>query len=284
MKKLFIVSALVVATVPLLAQGRQAGQGRAGGRGGRGAATAPASVENVASRRRQIPIGPVAKLADGHVDLNGVWTGGGPVNDLEKDGGLKPGEIDNLMMPWAKEVMSKRDVTMEPHNQCLPMGVPRVTPFPYRFVQNYTHKAATHIFILHEGNIHTYRQIFMDGRQHPKELDPTWLGHSIGKWEGDTLVIDTVGYNDKFWFDRRGHPHTEQLHTIERWTRKDQGHLENIVTIDDPGAYTKPFTVKFMATWTPGDELLEYICQENNQYGVVTLPGGLKPPDTSNGK
>ena len=127
---------------------------------------------------------PVPRLADGHVDLNGVWTGGGPVNDLEKDGGLKPGDIDNLMLPWAKEVMSKRDVTMEPHNQCLPMGVPRVTPFPYRFVQNYTHKAATHLFILHEGNIHTYRQIFMDGRKHPAELDPTWLGHSIGSMGG----------------------------------------------------------------------------------------------------
>ena len=273
MKKLLIVSALVVAAVPLLAQG-QAGRG--------GGAADP--IGQVSSQRRNIPTGPVPRLADGRVDLNGVWTGGGPVNDIERDGGLKPGELDNLMLPWAKDVMAKRDVTMEPHNQCLPMGVPRVTPFPYRFVQNYTHKAATHLFILHEGNIHTYRQIFMDGRPHPKELDPTWLGHSIGKWEGDTLVIDTVGYNDKFWFDRRGHPHTEQLHTIERWTRKDMGHLENVVTIEDPGAYTKPFTVRFMATWTPGDELLEYICQENNQYGVVTLPGGLKPPDTTNGK
>ena len=120
----------------------------------------------------------------------------------------------------------------------------------------------------------------MDGRKHPDDLDSTWLGHSIGRWEGDTLVIDTVGYNDKWWFDRRGHPHTEQLHTIERWTRKDMGHLENVVTIDDPGAYTKPFTVKFMATWTPGNELLEYICQENNQYGVQTLPGGLPAADT----
>jgi len=231
------------------------------------------------------PTGPVPRLPDGTVDLNGVWIGGGPVNDMEQQGGLKKGTLDSLMLPWAKALVAKRDVTMEPHNQCLPMGVPRATPFPWRFVQNYTHKAATHLFILHEGNIHSYRQIFMDGRRHPAEPDPTWFGHSIGKWEGDTLVIDTVGYNDKFWFDRVGHPHTEQLHTIERWTRIDLGHMENRVTIDDPGAYSQPFTLRFMADLTPPtDELLEYICQENNQFGVETIPGGLKPPDISNGR
>jgi len=94
--------------------------------------------------------------------------------------------------------------------------------------------------MLFEGNIHSYRQIFMDGRAHPKDPDPTWYGHSVGHWEGDTLVIDTVGYNDKFWFDFRGHPHTEQLHTIERYTRKNLGTLVNEITIDDPGAYSKP--------------------------------------------
>jgi hypothetical protein len=164
--------------------------------------------------------------------------------------------------------MSKRDVTMEPHNQCLPMGVPRVTPFPYRFVQNYTHKAPTHMFILHEGNIHSYRQIFMDGRKHPAELDPTWYGHSIGSWEKDTLVIDTVGYNDKFWFDARGTPHTEQLHTIERWTRVNYGTLVNELTLIDPGTLSKPVTLKFTATHIRADlDLLEFICLEDNQYG-----------------
>jgi hypothetical protein len=153
------------------------------------------------------------------------------------------------------------------------MGVPRVTPFPYRFVPNYTHKRATHLFILHEGNIHSYRQIFVDGRKHPAELDPTWYGHSIGSWEKDTLVIDTVGYNDKFWFDRRGHPHTEQLHTVERWTRLNMELLENKVTIDDPGAYSKPFTITFTAVLSAPDDLQEYICQENNQYGIQTIPG-----------
>jgi hypothetical protein len=87
----------------------------------------------------------------------------------------------------------------------------------------------------------------------------------VGHWEGDTLVIDTVGYNDKFWFDFVGHPHTEQLHTVERYTRKDLGTLVNEITIDDPGAYSKPFTVTFNARLMPKGEIMEYICQENNQ-------------------
>jgi len=94
----------------------------------------------------------------------------------------------------------------------------------------------------------------MDGRAHP-DPDPTWYGHSVGHWEGDTLVIDTVGYNDKFWFDFRGHPHTEQLHTIERYTRKNLGTLVNEITIDDPGAYSKPFTVTFNARLMPKGEI-----------------------------
>jgi hypothetical protein len=156
------------------------------------------------------------------------------------------------------------------------MGVPRTTPYPFRFVQNYTHKAPTHLFILFEATIHTYRQIFMDGRPHPPELDPTWFGHSVGRFERDTLVIDTVGFNDKFWFDRQGTPHTEQLHTVERWTRMNEGTLINEVTIEDPGAFSRPF----VTTWTarhaaPGDELMENFCQENNQYG--SAGGHLNP-------
>jgi hypothetical protein len=129
---------------------------------------------------------------------------------------------------------------------------------------------------LGEGTIHTYRQVFMDGRKHPEELDPTWFGHSVGWWEHDTLVIDTVGYNDKSWFDHVGTPHTERLHTIERWTRIDQGHMRNAVTIDDPGAFSQPFTVTFNATLAPpGDELMEDFCQENNQFGIA---GGYPAP------
>ena len=91
------------------------------------------------------------------------------------------------------------------------------------------------------------RVIYMDGRKHPTDWLPTWWGHSIGRWEGDTLVIDTVGYNDKFWFDSRGTPHTEKLHTIERWTRINYGTLVNEFTIDDPGAFSRPVQLKFTA-------------------------------------
>ena len=117
----------------------------------------------------------------------------------------------------------------------------------------------------------------MDGRKHPDDPDPTWYGHSVGHYEGDTLVIDTIGFNDKFWFDFRGHPHTEKLHTIERYTRTDLGLLENKVTIDDPGAYSRPFTVAFTARLRPNEELMEYICQENNQ-DVKHLTGKARIP------
>jgi hypothetical protein len=264
MRKLLVIIALGV-SLPALSgvEGPLSAQGQP-----------PISVQ----RRAGPPTGPVPRLPDGVNLMAGVWVGGGPVNDLESQGGLKKGELDALLLPWAKALMATRDETQEPHNACLPMGVPRVTPFPYRFVQTPTHKAATHLFILHEGNIHSYRQVFMDGRKHPplEELDPTWYGHSIGWWEKDTLVIDTIGFNDKFWFDRRGTPHSEQLHIVERWTRKSLGTMENRVTMTDPEMFTKPLELVFTATLSPpGDELLEYICQENNQFG---LPGGHPNP------
>jgi len=267
-RTLLVASIVFAVTLPLVAQD-----------GGTEGALGRVNALGQAVRRPASPTGPTPRLPDGTVDLNGVWLGGGAVNDMERDGGLQPGEVP--ILPAARALRDSRQVPEEPYLYCMPQGIVRGQPYPWRFVQNYTHKAATHLFQLHEGNIHSYRQIFMDGREHPEFLDPTWFGHSIGRWEGDTLVVDTVGYNDKFWFDRRGFPHTEQLHTIERWTRLDLGTMENKVTIDDPGAYTESFELTFTAILSPpGDELLEYICQENNQYGVESLPGftgGIAP-------
>jgi hypothetical protein len=164
------------------------------------------------------------------------------------------------MLPAAQALMDTRQSKDDPEANCLPTGVPRIAPYPWRIVQD-----PTHIYFLFEGNIHSYRQIFMDGKPHPKDPDPSWYGDSRGHWDGDTLVVDSIGFNDKFWFDFRGHPHTEQLHTIERYTRTDLGTLVNEVTIDDPGDYSKPFTLKFTARLRPNEELMEYICQENNQ-------------------
>jgi len=257
-----VIVVIAVAVLSFMSALPAAGQVQAAGYGG---------------ARREAPTGPIPRLPDGQVDWNGAWMGVGPNSDMERNGGLKPGELDSLMLPWAKALFDKRQGAAEdPHDFCLPDGVPRLPDaFPLRIVQNYTHKAPTHLFILIEGNLHTYRQVFMDGRAHPKELDPTWYGHSIGRSQGDTLEIDTVGFNDKFWFDRRGRPHTEQLRVIERWTRTDLGHFQARTTIDDLGAYTKPFTLTFNARMAPDDELLEYICQENNQFG---LPGGHPNP------
>jgi len=213
------------------------------------------------------------RLADGKIDLSGVWTDGGssPIDRL-----LKTGELDSLLQPWAKKLMASRDDSQDPYNYCMPGGPLRITGgFAWRFVQHPTTNS-THIFMLQEGNAHTYRQIFMDGRKHPEDPTPTWYGHSIGRWDGDTLVIDTIGLNDKFWLDSSGTPHTEQLHLIERWTRTDFTTLRRVVTIDDPGTFTKPFDVTYTAKLSePGSEILEYICIENNQYG---LPGGISNP------
>jgi hypothetical protein len=121
------------------------------------------------------------------------------------------------------------------------------------------------MFFLFEGNIHSYRQIFMDGRAHPADPDPTWYGHSVAKWEGDTLVIDSVGFNDRFWFDFAGHPHTEKLHVIERYQRPDFDRLEYEIVVDDPGAYTRPFTLYGRSNYMYDTELMEYICNENNK-------------------
>jgi hypothetical protein len=224
-------------------------------------ATAPAGGSanpDVARRRpREVaPQGPTPRLADGHPDLSGVWNGGGPVGDLSQ--GLAKGETIPIL-PAAKALMESRQSKDDPEANCLPTGIPRIAPYPWRIVQD-----SGHVYFLFEGNIHSFRQIYMNAK-HPDDPDPTWYGHSIGSWDGDTLVVDTIGFNDKFWFDFRGHPHTEQLHTIERYTRKDLGTLENKVTIIDPGDYSKPFTLTFTARLRPNEELMEYICQENQQ-------------------
>ncbi|MFM2124873.1 MAG: hypothetical protein RL328_1324 [Acidobacteriota bacterium] len=205
---------------------------------------------------------PAPKLPDGTPDLAGLWTGfGSNAGDISK--ALKPGS-EVVMLDWAEALFKTRQAKDDPQGNCLPSGIPRGNPYPWRFVQDRTHTAAERIYVLYEGNIHSFRQIFMDGRPHPEDPDPTWWGHSIGKWEGDTLVVDTIGFNDLFWFDFLGHPHTEQLHTVERYRRTDMNTMEIEVTIEDPGAYKKPFTTVGRARLMPGDELAEYVCQENN--------------------
>jgi hypothetical protein len=206
---------------------------------------------NPMSARKDGPAGPVPKMADGKPDLSGVWFSPRTVD---------PGKP--AMLPWAAALTKERTENHakgDPESQCLPAGVPRMNPFPWKIVQ--TPKL---VVLLFEGNIHTYRQIFLD-REHSKDLDPTWYGESIGKWDGDTLVIDSIGFNDKFWFDFAGHPHTEQLHVIERFRRRDYGDLDMDITIEDPGAYTEPWRIKRTSPLMVKGEIQEYICNENNQ-------------------
>lgn len=208
---------------------------------------------------------PAPRYADGTPDFSGLWSGGGPVGDIA--GGLIPGEV-MLLTPEYAAVKANRMAADDPEANCLPTGVPRIAPYPWRIVQTPANGPATHLFFLFEGNVHSYRQIFMDGREHPpaEELDPTWYGHSIGWWEDDTLVIDTVGFNDLTWFDFLGNPHSTELHTVERYTRTAHGTLENVTTVTDPAAYTQPFTIRFEARLQPADwDLMEYVCNENNQ-------------------
>jgi hypothetical protein len=223
------------------------------------AAPIRAQAPPTAKKGPPAPKGPTPRLANGRADFSGLWRPGDIYLIEDISLGLKPGETVSLN-DWGKEEMRKHLSKNDPEANCLPTGVPRHAPYPWKIVET-----PPYIYFLFEGNIHSYRQIFMDGRAHPKDPNPTWYGHSVGRWEGDTLVVDTVGFNDKFWFDFVGHPHTEQLHTIERYTRKDLGTLLEEVTIEDPGAYTRPFTVNASHRLLPGDELMEYICQENQK-------------------
>jgi hypothetical protein len=173
-------------------------------------------------------------------------------------------------LPWSAAVYnynSKNESKYDPEGYCLPPGGPRLyaTPYPMVVLQQPELKRIYQIF---EGGTHVWREIFMDGRPHPakdKLQGATWLGHSVGRWDGDTLVVDVANFNEGTWLDYYGHPHTDQMHVLERWTRPNKGTLHYEATIDDPGAYKAPWTVAWDINWGAG-AIDEYICQENNQY------------------
>jgi hypothetical protein len=145
-------------------------------------------------------------LPDGRPDFSGVWQGGGPVGDLAQ--GMPKGE-EIPLNEAGKTLMASRQSADDPEANCLPTGVPRTAPYPWRML-----RTPTHVFILFEGNIHSYRQIFVDGRKHPEDPDPTWYATRSAILKVD-LVVDTIGFNDKFWFDFRGHPHAR---SCTRWS------------------------------------------------------------------
>lgn len=201
-------------------------------------------------------------------DLSGVW--------MARDPGPTFSAAEPRMTPWAAERFDRTRPTLgprvsldsnDPTVTCFPPGVPYVltVPVPFEFVES-----GNRLTQLFEYN-HTVRRIYMDGRPHPADLADTesaqWMGHSIGRWEDETLVIDTVGFNDRTWLDRLGHPHSTALHVVERIRRLDTSTLQYEVAIDDPVAYETVWGGRLIFVRRPGWEILEHHCMpEDGEY------------------
>jgi hypothetical protein len=230
---------------------------------------------------------PAPRAANGKPDLSGVWTTDAtPRAELDRlfpglsdfavpgdDPGTFPKFFMNVFADYKNEDVPIKPEALQvflarakglgkdnPTSHCLPAGIPMgdLLPLPRRFVQ------LPNLFVILYEGINPQRMIYLDGRKHVIE-QPSWLGYSVGKWEGDTLVVDTRGFNDRGWLDAFGHPRTEALHVVERFTRRDFGHIAVEATFEDPGAYTKPFSIKYTQTLTPDTDVIEYVCNENEK-------------------
>ena len=229
---------------------------------------------------------PVPRTSDGKPDLSGVWKAqaseAGEVRRVVRDpnlvdpgldlqtapkyvmnifADLKPGE--EPMRPEAAAMLRQRLQGLgkdNPTSHCLPGGIPFSTLIaPFKIIQT-----PFEIVVLAEDN-NPSRQIYTDGRKLPTDPTPSWMGYSVGQWQGDTLVVDTMGFNDRTWLDAQGHPRSESLHLVERYRRIDFGHMELEMTIEDSKFYTRPFTVKFPVHLMPDSDILESVCAENER-------------------
>ena len=228
---------------------------------------------------------PAPRAADGKPDLSGVWAAS-PSDELKGFLGPDPGSnplgtdlqfvskyalslfVDGKageepMRPDAAAIFKKRlesNSKDSPASRCLPGGVPFSSLIaPFKIVQT----PGVTVMLFEHNNPH--RQIYTDGRKHPPDPEPTWVGYSVGRWENDALVVETTGFNDKTWLDGVGHPHSDAMRVVERFRRKDLGNLEMEITIDDSGMYTKPFTVKAALRLLPDSDVLEAVCVENEK-------------------
>jgi len=199
---------------------------------------------------------PAPRTADGKPDLSGLWQRSSFKYERNIAADLKPGEIQ----PWAETLVRQRAEDLHKDHmsvQCLPWGP------SYSASARKAKIVQTPGLILMLDEDLTYRQIFMDGRALETDPNPSWMGYSVGRWEGDKLVVESVGYNDRTWLDRDGHPHTEALRMTERYRRRDFGHMEIEITLNDPGVYARPWTVALNAELVPDTELLESVCNES---------------------
>jgi hypothetical protein len=203
--------------------------------------------------------GPVPRTTDGKPDITGLWfPGAGYIGNIAKDLKSVP------FRPWAAELYKQRrdnESKDDPTGRCLVGGVPRsnAVPYPFKIIST-----TGMVVILYEA-VHSYRQIFIDGRPLPKDPNPAYFGYSVGRWDGDTFVVESAGFNDEVWLDNNGHPATAELRVTERFRRKDFGHMDVDITIDDPKAYTEPWRVTLPLTLLLDTELIEYMCNENNR-------------------
>jgi len=205
----------------------------------------------LADMKRDIPPnGPTPRMPDGHPDLSGVWWRARTID---------PGKPEWL--PEALAITKERRETNNadsPQAHCLPSGPLRNGPL-WEFVQS-----KDVLVYISDDESPGFHQIYLDGRGHPADPNPAWYGHSIGRWDGDTLVVDRVAFDPRVWLDMESHPHSDKLHVIERYRRPDLGHLEIEITVDDPGVLARPWTQKRVADLAH-EEIMEFICQENNR-------------------
>jgi hypothetical protein len=212
----------------------------------------------------QVEPTPMAEMTRLFGDLSAFSVPGDDISQFSKYAisvfaDLKPEEAP--LRPETAAILRQRSGKDNPTTKCLPAGFPFIYLLPISFKMIQTPAL---IAVLHEAGWN-FRQIYTDGRKTPADPQPLWQGYSVGKWEADTLVVDTVGFNDKTWLDAIGHPHSDALHMVERFRRRDFGHMDVEVTLDDPKMYTKPFTIKFSERLLPDNDLLEYVCEENEK-------------------
>jgi len=231
---------------------------------------------------------PAPRASNGKPDLSGVWQVEPPApGEMERKVGdvstfVVPGDDPRTFSPYFFNILgdfkpedapirpeaaaafgmrAKNFGSDHPSSHCQPLGIPgtELIAVPFKMIQT-----PGTIVMLHEQDF-TFRQIYTDGRPLPVEPQPAWLGYSIGKWNGDTLVVETAGFNDKGWLDAIGHTHSEALRVEERFRRRDFGHMEMQITIDDPKTFTKPFTIKVNQLLVPDSDVLETVCSENER-------------------
>jgi hypothetical protein len=257
-----------------------------------GQQAAPQQGASPAGRPAPPPAAPAPRWPDGRISFSGgpkdVGNWDGPADAsmfFEMTNGKEvrprsslptnPSLKDVPFKPEFKELYLKRHAALQaddPHTRCKPSGGPRMFHTPYG-IEIVDSPETQEVFVLAVGAPHSWRVIYMDGREHPKDLKPSWYGHSVGKWEGDTLVVDSLGYNARAWLTREGVPYTPQLHLTERISRPNHNQLRYEATVDDPGAYTAKWGGGWNLRWGEGNEPFDYLCQENNRDpGRMTGP------------